>query len=60
MWLLLFHDALVIDFDLADRELFNEVQEIFSVTRFGKFSCQQEYRKRFWFYERGYISWIKF
>ena len=40
------HDALVIDFDLADRELFNEIQEIFSVTRFA-ISCQQEYRKDF-------------
>jgi hypothetical protein len=41
------HDALVIDFDLADRELFNEVQEIFSLTRFGKFPVNKSIGKDF-------------
>ena len=41
------HDALVIDFDLEDRELFNEVQEIFSVTRFGKFPVNKSIGKDF-------------
>ena len=41
------HDALVIDFDLADRELFKEVQEIFSLTRFGKFPVNKRIGKDF-------------
>jgi hypothetical protein len=41
------HDALVIDFDLADRELFKEVQEIFSLTRFGKFPVNKSIGKDF-------------
>ena len=41
------HDALVIDFDLADRELFKEVQEIFSLTRFGKFPVNKSVGKDF-------------
>ena len=41
------HDALVIDFDLADRELFKEVQEVFSLTRFGKFPVNKSIGKDF-------------
>ena len=41
------HDALVIDFDLEDRELFKEVQDIFSLTRFGKFPVNKSIGKDF-------------
>ena len=41
------HDALVIDFDLQDRELFKEVQQIFSLTRFGKFPVNKSIGKDF-------------